>query len=100
MNDIGVTGMTVTQVMGCGIQKGAGEKKLADELDDNHHPYDFFVEVEVVGCSIPVVTVIAAAKKTLYTGHIGDGKIFVYNVDRVVKVRTGEENFAALHDVE
>ena len=47
-----------------------------------------------------VDTVIAAAKKTLYTGHIGDGKIFVYNVDRVVKVRTGEENFAALQDVE
>ena len=97
MNDIGVTGMTVTQVMGCGIQKGAGEKYRGVELDATLLPK---VKVEVVVSSIPVDTVIAAAKKTLYTGHIGDGKIFVYNVDRVVKVRTGEENFAALQDVE
>ena len=97
MNDIGVTGMTVAQVMGCGIQKGAGEKYRGVELDATLLPK---VKVEVVVSSIPVDTVIAAAKKTLYTGHIGDGKIFVYNVDRVVKVRTGEENFAALQDVE
>ena len=97
MNDIGVTGMTVTQVMGCGIQKGAGEKYRGVELDATLLPK---VKVEVVVSSIPVDTVIAAAKKTLYTGHIGDVKIFVYNVDRVVKVRTGEENFAALQDVE
>lgn len=97
MNDIGVTGMTVTQVMGCGIQKGAGEKYRGVELDATLLPK---VKVEVVVSIIPVDTVIAAAKKTLYTGHIGDGKIFVYNVDRVVKVRTGEENFAALQDVE
>ncbi len=97
MNDIGVTGMTVTQVMGCGIQKGAGEKYRGVELDATLLPK---VKLEVVVSSIPVDTVIAAAKKTLYTGHIGDGKIFVYNVDRVVKVRTGEENFAALQDVE
>ena len=97
MNDIGVTGMTVTQVMGCGIQKGAGEKYRGVELDATLLPK---VKVEVVVSSIPVDDVIAAAKKTLYTGHIGDGKIFVYNVDRVIKVRTGEENFAALQDVE
>ena len=58
------------------------------------------MKVEVVVSKIPVDAVIEAAKKTLYTGHIGDGKIFVYNVDKVVKVRTGEENFEALQDVE
>ena len=55
---------------------------------------------EVVVSKIPVASVIEAAKKALYTGRIGDGKIFVYNVDKVVKIRTGEENFAALQDVE
>ena len=97
MNDIGVTGMTVTQVMGCGIQKGAGEMYRGVEVDATLLPK---VKVEVVVSKIPVETVIEAAKKALYTGHIGDGKIFVYNVDRVVKVRTGEEDFAALQDVE
>ncbi len=97
MNDIGVTGMTVTQVMGCGIQKGAGEMYRGVEVDATLLPK---VKVEVVVSKIPVETVINAAKKALYTGHIGDGKIFVYNVDRVVKVRTGEEDFAALQDVE
>ena len=97
MNDLGVTGMTVTQVMGCGIQKGAGERYRGAEIDATLLPK---VKVEVVVSSIPVDNVIEAAKKTLYTGHIGDGKIFVYNVDRVVKVRTGEEDFAALQDVE
>lgn len=97
MNDLGVTGMTVTQVMGCGIQKGAGEMYRGVELDATLLPK---VKVEVVVSKIPVETVIEAAKKALYTGHIGDGKIFVYNVDKVVKVRTGEEDFDALQDVE
>ncbi len=97
MNEIGVTGMTVSQVMGCGIQKGAGEKYRGAEIDATLLPK---VKVEVVVSKIPVDTVIEAAKKCLYTGHIGDGKIFVYGVDRVVKVRTGEEDFAALQDVE
>lgn len=97
MNDIGVTGMTVTQVMGCGIQKGAGEKYRGVEMDATLLPK---VKVEVIVGSIPVDTVIDAAKKVLYTGHIGDGKIFVYSVDRVVKVRTGEEDIEALQDVE
>lgn len=97
LNDIGVTGMTVTQVMGCGIQKGAGEKYRGVEIDATLLPK---VKVEVVVSTIPVETVIEAAKKALYTGHIGDGKIFVYGVDNVVKVRTGEEGFAALQDVE
>ncbi len=97
MNDLGVTGMTVTQVMGCGIQKGAGEKYRGVEMDATLLPK---VKVEVVVSKIPVDTVVEAAKKALYTGHIGDGKIFVYNVDKVIKVRTGEEDFAALQDVE
>ena len=97
MNDLGVTGMTVTQVMGCGVQKGAGEMYRGVEVDATLLPK---VKVEVVVSKIPVDSVIAAAKKALYTGHIGDGKIFVYNVDKVVKVRTGEEDFEALQDVE
>ncbi len=97
MNDLGVTGMTVTQVMGCGVQKGAGEMYRGVELDATLLPK---VKVEVVVSKIPVGTVIEAAKKALYTGHIGDGKIFVYNVSKVVKIRTGEEDFAALQDVE
>ncbi len=97
MNDIGVTGMTVTQVMGCGIQKGAGEKYRGVEMDVTLLPK---VKVEVVVSKIPVDVVIEAAKKALYTGHIGDGKIFVYPVTKVVKIRTGEEDFAALQDVE
>ena len=97
MNDLGVTGMTVTQVMGCGIQKGAGEKYRGAELDATLLPK---VKVEVIVGKIPVDKVIETAKKTLYTGHIGDGKIFVYDVAQVVKVRTGEEGVAALQDVE
>ena len=97
LNELGVTGMTVTQVMGCGIQKGGGEMYRGVEVDATLLPK---VKVEVVVSRIPVDAVIEAAKKALYTGHIGDGKIFVYSVDRVVKIRTGEENVAALQDVE
>ena len=97
LNTLGVTGITMTQVMGCGLQKGAGEKYRGVEVDVNLIPK---VKVEVVVNKIPVDSVIEAAKKALYTGHIGDGKIFVYNVTRVVKVRTGEEDYAALQDVE
>lgn len=97
LNELGVTGMTVTQVMGCGIQKGAGEKYRGVEVDATVLPK---VKVEVIVGNIPVSKVIETAKKTLYTGHVGDGKIFVYNVQQVVKVRTGEENLDALKDVE
>lgn len=97
MNDVGVTGMTVTQVMGCGIQKGAGERYRGAEVDATLLPK---VKVEVIVGNIPVENIIEAAKKALYTGHIGDGKLFVYNVDKVIKIRTGEENLAALADVE
>ncbi|MCI9462734.1 MAG: ammonium transporter [Lachnospiraceae bacterium] len=97
MNDLGVTGMTVTQVMGCGVQKGAGDVYRGVEMDATLLPK---VKVEVIISKIPVDAVITAAKKALFTGHIGDGKIFVYNVAKVVKIRTGEEDFAALQDVE
>ncbi len=97
LNQIGITGMTVTQVMGCGIQKGAGERYRGVELDVNVLPK---MKVEVIVGNIPLDDIIEAAKKALYTGHIGDGKIFVYDVQKVVKVRTGEEDFEALKDVE
>ena len=97
LNDLGVTGMTMTQVMGCGVQKGTTERYRGAVVDATLLPK---VKVEVVISSIPVDDVIEAARKTLYTGHVGDGKIFVFNVARVVKVRTGEENAAALADVE
>ena len=97
LNDLGVTGMTVTQVMGCGIQKGTSEKYRGVPVDSTLLPK---IKVEVIVSRISVDAVVEAAKKALYTGHIGDGKIFVYNVTRVVKIRTGEEDFAALQDVE
>lgn len=97
MNELGVTGMTVTQVMGCGVQKGSGEKYRGVEIDATLLPK---VKVEVIVGKIPVNDVIESAKKALYTGNIGDGKIFVYSVGKVVKVRTGEEDLDALQDVE
>lgn len=97
MDEIGVTGMTVTQVLGCGMQKGRPEYYRGVAMETTLLPK---IEVEIVVCKIPVRTVIEAAKKALYTGHIGDGKIFVYDVENVVKVRTGEEGYDALQDVE
>ena len=97
MNDLGVTGMTVTQVMGCGVQKGSGDMYRGVEMDATLLPK---IKLEVVVSKIPVEDVIEAAKKALYTGHIGDGKIFVYSLDNVVKIRTGEMGAAALADVE
>lgn len=97
LNELGVTGMTVVQVMGCGVQKGAGEYYRGVEMDATLLPK---IKIEVVVAKIPVEKVIETIKKTLYTGHIGDGKIFVYDVAKVVKVRTGEEDVAALQDVE
>lgn len=97
MDEIGVTGMTVTQVLGCGMQKGRPEYYRGVEMETSLLPK---IEVDIVVCKIPVRTVIDAAKNALYTGHIGDGKIFVYDVEQVVKVRTGEEGYDALQDVE
>ena len=93
MNSIGVTGMTVVNVMGCGVQKGASEFYRGSPVEMTLLPK---IKVEIVVSKVPVRTVIEAAKKALYTGHIGDGKIFVYEVDNVVKVRTGEEGYDAL----
>ena len=90
---IGITGMTVSHVMGCGIQKGAPEYYRGVEIEPTLLPK---IRVDVVVCAVPVRRVIEMAKKVLYTGHIGDGKIFVYNVENVVKIRTGEEDAAAL----
>ena len=97
LNELGVTGMTMTQVMGSGIQRGSQVRYRGAVVDSTLLPK---VKVEVIVARIPVDKVIETAKKTLYTGHIGDGKIFVYNVMKVVKVRTGEEDYAALQDVE
>jgi Amt family ammonium transporter len=97
LNELGVTGMTVTQVMGCGIQRGAGEYYRGVEMDATLLPK---IKIEVVVSKIPVDQVIETAKKVLYSGRIGDGKIFVFQVARVVKVRTGEEDAQALRDVE
>ncbi len=93
LNTIGVSGITVTQVLGCGIQKGAAKMYRGAEIDVVLLPK---VKVEVIVSAVPVTAVVDAAKKALYTGNIGDGKIFVYDVENVIKVRTGEEGFAAL----
>ena len=94
---IGVSGMTVTNVIGCGIQKGAAEYYRGAEVDMTLLPK---IKMEVVVSKIPVETVVETVKKVLYTGHIGDGKIFVYDVENVIKVRTGAEGFDALQDDE
>lgn len=93
LNSIGVMGITVTQVLGCGAQKGNAKFYRGVELDMVLLPK---VKVEVIVSKVPVMDVVNAAKKALYTGNIGDGKIFIYDVENVVKVRTGEEGFDAL----
>lgn len=95
LNAIGVTGLTVTQVLGCGVQKGASEYYRGVKVDMDLLPK---VKVEVVVSKVPVDEVVAAARKALYSGHIGDGKIFVYDVEDVVRVRTGESGYDALQD--
>uniref|UniRef100_UPI00359C301B ammonium transporter n=1 Tax=Collinsella bouchesdurhonensis TaxID=1907654 RepID=UPI00359C301B len=95
LNKIGITGMTVSQVTGYGLQKGAGEKYRGVEVDARLLPK---VKIEIVVGNIPYQTVVDVIKRVLYTGHIGDGKIFVYGVEKVFKVRTGEEDLLALTD--
>ena len=97
MVGIGITGMTVTHVLGCGIQKGKPEYYRGVEVETSLLPK---IQLDIVVCKVPVSQVIDTAKKVLYTGHIGDGKIFVYDVENVVKVRTGEEGYDALQDIE
>ena len=97
MLDLGITGMTVTHVMGCGQQKGKPEFYRGVQVEATLLPK---IQVEMVVAKVPVRDVIEKAKKILYTGHIGDGKIFVYDVLNVIKVRTGEEGYDALQDEE
>ncbi len=97
MMELGITGMTVSHVLGCGVQKGKPEFYRGVQIEANLLPK---IQVDIVVSKVPVRSVIDTAKKVLYTGHIGDGKIFVYDVENVVKVRTGEEGFDALQDVE
>ena len=97
MMEIGITGMTVSHVLGCGVQKGKPEYYRGVQVEANLLPK---IQVDIVVSKVPVRSVIDTAKKVLYTGHIGDGKIFVYDVENVVKVRTGEEGYDALQDVE
>lgn len=95
MNAIGVTGITVTNVLGCGVQKGAASYYRGVSMNMNLLPK---VKIEIVVSLIPVEKVIATAKEVLHTGKIGDGKLFVYDIENVVKIRTGEEGFHALQD--
>jgi len=97
MVGIGITGMTVSHVLGCGAQKGKPEYYRGVEIEATLLPK---IQVDIVVCKVPVSQVVDTAKKVLYTGHIGDGKIFVYDVENVIKVRTGEEGYDALQDVE
>lgn len=97
MVGIGITGMTVSHVLGCGVQKGSPEYYRGVEVEASLLPK---IQVDIVVSAVPVSRVVDTAKKVLYTGHIGDGKIFVYDVENVVKVRTGEEGFDALQDIE
>ena len=95
LNGIGVAGMTVSQVYGCGLQKGHKEIYRGTEYTVNLVPK---VKIETVVCEIPVEKVLEVAKRVLNTGHIGDGKIFVYDVENAVRIRTGEEGDLAIID--
>lgn len=95
MNEIGVTGITVTNVLGCGIQKGSATYYRGVSMDMSLLPK---VKIEIVVSLVPVQKVVDTAKKILYTGQIGDGKLFIYDIENVVKIRTGEEGFLALQD--
>ena len=97
MTEIGITGMTMSHVLGCGMQKGRQEYYRGIPVEATLLPK---VQLDIVISKVPVRSVIETAKRVLYTGHIGDGKIFVYDVENVVKVRTGEEGYDALQDVE
>ncbi len=94
LDEIGVTGMTVTQVLGCGMQKGNSVYRGV-QVESTLLPK---LKIEIVICKVPVDLTIDTIKKALYTGNIGDGKIFIYNVENVIKVRTSEEGYDALQD--
>ena len=95
MAAIGITGMTVSNVMGCGTQMGKVGQYRGVKMSMNLLPK---IQVDIVVSKVDPALVVAAAEKALRTGHQGDGKIFVYNVEHVVKVRTGEMDYNALQD--
>jgi Amt family ammonium transporter len=97
MNEIGVTGMTVNHVMGCGVQKGKSGQYRGVKMVMNLRPK---IQVDIVVSTVPPELVVEAARRALYTGNVGDGKIFVYDVENVVRVRTGESGFDALQETE
>ena len=97
LTEIGITGMTVTQVLGCGVQKGKTEYYRGVEVEMNLLPK---IQIDIVVCKIPVKQVIDTAVKAIYTGHIGDGKIFISDIEDIVRIRTGETGFDALQDNE
>lgn len=97
LTEIGITGMTVTQVLGCGVQKGKTEYYRGVEVEMNLLPK---IQIDIVVCKIPVKQVVDTAVKAIYTGHIGDGKIFISDIEDIVRVRTGETGFDALQDNE
>ncbi len=96
LNEIGVTGMTVTHVAGCGMQKGQGEYYRGAPVEVQLLPK---IKVEIILAKVPVEEVVDTARRVLYTGHIGDGKIFIYDVRNVVKIRTGEVDYEAMQGV-
>ncbi len=93
LNEIGITGMTFTNVLGCGLQKGKTEFYRGTEYAIDLLPKS---RVEIVVCEVPVEKVVETARRVLRTGEVGDGKIFIYPVENVIKIRTGEEGVAAL----
>ncbi len=97
LDQIGITGMTVTQVLGCGMQKGSNEFYRGTPIETTLLPK---IKVEIVICKVPLELIVETIKKALYTGNIGDGKIFIYDIENVIKVRTGEEGYDALQDEE
>ena len=97
LDAIGITGITVTNVMGYGMQKGHTQMYRGVPVETKLLPK---VQVDIVICKVPTDVLVAAVKKALYTGNVGDGKIFIYDVENVIKVRTGEEGYAALQDEE
>ena len=97
LDKLGITGMTVTNVLGYGMQKGSTDFYRGVPLEVTLLPK---VKVEIVVCKIPVDTLVKVIKKALYTGKIGDGKIFIENIENVIKIRTNEEGYDALQDEE
>lgn len=95
LDKIGITGLTVTNVLGYGMQKGQTEYYRGVPVKTRLLPK---VQVDIVVCKIPTETLVDTVKKSLYTGNMGDGKIFIYDVENVIKISTGEEVYDALQD--